>query len=203
MTPTSLPPDSFLGPLNHQAQTENNCGPASVAILLGYYNEWVSQFQVNDTGLHEFPSPCQIVRYIKEEYGVEGRNAVNIAGRDQPLKARVFRLPSQANRDKLRPMKHLLAAGVPLIVFQRLRADSDVGHYRVINGYDDDAGVLIADDPYLGARYTIPYDSIRDYLFELSGSHLFIPIYPLEMDEEVQSAMKDLGASKVFIACFH
>lgn len=201
MTPTPLPVDALLGPLNHQAQIENNCGPASVAILLGLYDEWISQFQVNEAGLHEFPSPCQIARFIEAEYGQDGRKLLTINDQEQPLTARVFRLPSSVSRDKLRPMKHLIASGMPIIVFQRLQSDSEVGHYRVIHGYDDEAGVLIADDPFLGASYNIPYDSLSDYLFELSVSHLFIPVYPLSRDEEVKAVMRELGAASTYMAC--
>jgi hypothetical protein len=88
-----------------------------VAILLGYYDYWISQFVVNDAGLNEFPSPCEIVRYIRENYGQESERTAEERVIDQTLKARVYQLPSSPQRDKLRPMKHLLNMGVPLRLF--------------------------------------------------------------------------------------
>ena len=95
---------------------------------MGYYDHWISQFEVNDAGLLEFPSPCEIVRYILENYGQdsERNNEEPVLG--QTLKARVCRLPASKQRDKLRPMKHLVSLEVPMIVFQRLQEDSDIGH---------------------------------------------------------------------------
>jgi glutamine amidotransferase-like uncharacterized protein len=45
-TPTPLPTSVLLEPMNHPAQTYNNCGPTSVAITLGYYDQWVTQQEI-------------------------------------------------------------------------------------------------------------------------------------------------------------
>jgi glutamine amidotransferase-like uncharacterized protein len=178
-TPTPLPTSVLLEPMNHQAQTRNNCGPTSVAIALGYYDQWVTQQEVrtwfyyplsSDGGLGWCPIPWCITRY--------------------GLMAHAYRFPSTRDRDrKLRPVRVLLANDIPVIVMQRLSVDRNIGHYRVIQGYDDAATEFISDDPLLGPDYRIPYDT-----FVLLAPEGLFPVYPPEMDAQVQSLMKEAGA---------
>lgn len=86
-------------------------------------------------------------------------------------------------------IRQLLANGIPVIVQQRVAIGSSTYHFRVVHGYDDTAGALIADDSLLGPDHRIPYDT-----FVRLGGTLFYPIYPPEMDEQVQSLMKKVGA---------
>jgi hypothetical protein len=168
-TPTPPPPGALLAPMNYQAQTFNNCRRASIAILLGYYDHWVTQHEVSAG-----PSLCDIVEYMSE----------------YDLKARAYR--SRLPRD---PIRHLLANGIPVIVLQRLWTDSTIGHFRVIKGYDDGVGEFISDDPLQskGADFRIPYDTFE----RLGRNGAFIPVYPPEMDSLVRSLMWDFWTSEV------
>ena len=158
--------------MNHQAQTLNNCGPASVAILLGYYDQWITQHTVNEL-VPPGPSPCDIVDYMPQ----------------YQLKARAYR--SSTPRD---PIRHLLANGIPVIAGQLLAVDSDIGHYRVIKGYDDVTHEFISDDPLQsqGPDFRISYTT-----FARLSTNSIIPVYPPEMDPLVRSLMRDFGASEI------
>ena len=71
--------------------------------------------------------------------------------------ARVYRFP--LNRElRLLAIRRLLAESIPVIVLQRLEPGTDIGHYRVIQGYDDAAGEFICNDPLPGPDHRIPYD---------------------------------------------
>lgn len=177
-TPTPLPAKALLEPMNHQAQTRNNCGPASIAILLGYYDHWITQGTVNNQ-LQAFPLPCNVARYISDS--------------EYELMARAYRFPLSGER-KLLPVRNLLANGIPVIVLQRLSADEKISHYRVIQGYDDAAGEFISDDPLLGTAYTIPYDTFASLLLFSRPTASLIPVYPPDMDSLVQASMRELGA---------
>lgn len=168
-TPTPAPPNALLEPMNYQAQTYNNCRRASIAILLGYYDHWVTQHEVSAG-----PSLCNIVEYMS----------------GYQLKARAYR--SRLPRD---PIRHLLANGIPVIANQRLWTDSNIGHFRVIKGYDDEAEEFISDDPLQskGADFRIPYDTFE----RLARNGAFIPVYPPEMDSLVRSLMRDFWTSEV------
>jgi hypothetical protein len=169
-TPTPLPDSVLLGPMNYQPQTYNNCGPCSIAILLGYYDHWITQHTVNeyvDVG----PGLCEFVDYVPQ----------------YQLMARVYQPPSSRDQNLLPAVRRLVANGIPVIVNQLLEPDSNIGHYRVIRGYDDVARVFISDDPLQskGPEYFIPYDVFD----ELSNPGGVIPIYPPRVDGLVQSLM--------------
>ena len=101
------------------------------------------------------------------------------------LKARAYVSP--APRD---PIRQLLANNIPVIASQRLWLDDNIGHYRVIKGYDDANQEFISDDPLQskGPDFHIPYDTF-DVLSRRGGA--FIPVYPPEKDQLVQSLMRD------------
>ena len=158
--------------MNYQPQTYNNCGPCSIAILLAYYDHWITQYEVNEQ-VAPGPSMCQIDNYMSL-YELEAR-------------AYVIRYPTDA-------IRHLLANDIPVIAGQRLSLEEPIGHYRVVKGYDDEAQEFITDDPLqrMGPDHRIPYD-IFDRL-----SHAFVPVYPLEKDLLVQSLMRDFISFEMY-----
>lgn len=176
-TATSLPEAVLLEPMNHQPQTYNNCGPCSVAILLGYYDHWVTQYVVQEESAHVY-NPCVAPFYVSKH----------------GLMARVYRFPLSRGL-RLLTVRLLLANDIPAIVLQRLSTDRDIGHFRVIQGYDDVAGEFISDDPLLGPDYRIPYDTFIN-LMTGGGSPLVIPVYPPEMDSQVKSIMREVCAHR-------
>ena len=158
--------------MNYQRQTTNNCGPASVAILLGYYGHWVTQQEVNEQIPAGSLSPCDIVLYVSQ----------------YQLTARLYYSPPGSE-----PVRQLLDSHIPVIFNQWLSADSDIRHYRVIRGYDDVTSEFISDDPLRGAYFRIPYDTFTT----LSDPGNFIPVYPPETDPLVQSLMGALGVREI------
>lgn len=175
-TPTPLPGSALLAPTNYQWQTLNNCGPASIAIVLGYYDHWVTQQDVNET-VPPGPSPCDIRDYMPQ----------------YDLMARAYRMPSTSL-----PVRVLLANGIPVIVSQRLEIGSNIGHYRVVKGYDDAAQEFICDDPLraYGSDYRISYGDFDT----ISRGGAIIPVYPPEMDPLVRSTMQRMGMREI-ITC--
>lgn len=159
--------------MNYQAQTLNNCGPASIAIVLGYYDLWITQGTVNEH-LPPGPSPCAIADYVPR-HGLMAR-------------------PYRSGRP-VEPIRLLLANGIPVIANQLLESGSTVGHYRVVKGYDDVSATFITDDPLQGkgSDFRLSYS-----LFEsLSNPGAFIPIYPPEKDALVRSLMRELHVYEI------
>jgi hypothetical protein len=151
-------------PMNHQWQTLNNCHRASIATLMGYNDVWFTQhdFDVAMDSLQDFLAP----------YG---------------LTARIY-----AIRYAVVPMhdvvRWLLAERIPAIVGQSLSSDDNTWHYRVVHGYDDASREIISDDPLLGPGLHHSYERF-DQLSRTSGQ--VIPIYPFEMDEMMESTMRN------------
>jgi hypothetical protein len=182
--------------MNHQWQSRNNCGPASVAILLGYYGHQVTQGQVNEQ-IPPGPSPCEIVQYIADRYGGSGKMPSRYDVIDTTLMAKIYYFPRTSSA-RVPPIRLLLANGVPVIVLQRLALDSNIGHYRVIQGYDDGAGEFISDDPLLGSDYRIPYADFTRLLAGPGSGRIFIPVYTSDLDPLVDSLMRELGVRRLF-----
>jgi hypothetical protein len=159
--------------MNYQPQTYNNCGPASIAILLAYYDHWITQYTVNEQ-VHPGPSPCDIADYMPQ----------------YQLQARAYRSPRP--RD---PIRLLLANDIPVIVGQLLAVDDRIGHYRVIKGYDDVAQEFISDDPLqkMGPDYRIPYAT-----FDRLRTNSFVAVYPPEKDFLVLALMRDFRVYEIY-----
>jgi hypothetical protein len=133
-----------------------------MAILLGYYDIWLTQHDLIDAmdgladliDLYDLSARIYLVRYAT----VNSSDAV----------------------------RWLLAEGIPVIVGQRLDSENSTWHYRVVHGYDDKSLTFVVDDPYYGPNYQIPYETF-DLLAEGNGT--IIPVYPKAKDGLIHSTM--------------
>ncbi len=160
VTPKPAPAAYSLGQLKHSVQTLNNCGPASVVAVLDYYGFNVSQGEAR-----------QVLRPYSDSRGMGWQViAPYVAKFGLETKARI-----NGNNDVI---KQLVANDIPVIVLQNVSESYRVGHYRVVQGYNDKAGVFYVDDSLLGPNIAISYDSFDARWEGLSYSwNPYIPIY--------------------------
>jgi hypothetical protein len=156
--PVSLPAAAVLGPLINIPQTWNNCGPSSVAEVLGYWGINRTQDQVKavlraDGNLHGM-SPYGVPAYAR---GLGLRSLLGIAGNERLIKL-------------------LVSQGFPVIVSQFVSLADHVGHYRPIQAYDDHTGEFVSSDPYLGQNHAISYAEF-DAIWK-STNRRFMVLYP-------------------------
>ncbi len=157
LAPRSLPARHFIGQLKHSVQTLNNCGPASVVSVLSYYDFDVSQEAARrvlrpyaeSRGMSEKVIPGYVA-----QFGLEGKVRVN--GNEDLIKA-------------------LVANDIPVIVLQWIRENWRLGHFRVVQGYDDAQGVFYVNDSLLGPNIAISYESF-DARWDYNWSR-YIPVY--------------------------
>ena len=163
LTPTPLPPYAYLEPMNHQWQSLNNCHRASIAILMAYYDVWFDQhtYDIAMDNLAEFLEPYH-------------------------LTARVYAV-TYAEIPVSEAVRWFLAHGIPVIMGQNLSRQDRTGHYRVVHGYNDLTQEFTIDDPLLGPGIHLSYDTF-DSLSRNEGQ--IIPVYPLQMDDEIAAQMK-------------
>lgn len=166
-TPTPLPESILLGPMNYQEQVSSSSANTSVAILLGYYDHWVNQEEVDD---HLTPINGGMVWCDFAQYATQYR-----------LMIRPYAPPS---RD---PIRVLLANHIPVIVGLQVSPTSNEIYFRVFRGYDDASREFISDDPQHGPETRITYGTF----LRLSERGVFIPVYPEEMDPLVESLMSE------------
>lgn len=165
---TPAPPGAASLPaVKHAYQTWNNCGPATVGMALSVLGLDEGQAKA---AVRLKPNPDdknvsldEMARYAAERGAA---TALRVDGRIAVLES-------------------LVAAGVPTIVetwFEPEPGD-EMGHYRVVTGYDSAARTLRVADSYLGPNVALPYEAFdRDWR---AFNRAFLAVFPAEREAEV------------------
>ncbi|NLG26839.1 MAG: hypothetical protein GX557_02955 [Chloroflexi bacterium] len=180
-SPTPLPmPTQAVQPIaarvelvgvRHEWQTWNNCGPVTLGMAMSYYGSPDTQTDI-----------APVVRSNYEDKHVGADELADYA-RAQGLQALVRVHGSTAL------LKTLLSNGLP-VMMPTWHVDSkgqQMGHYRLVTGYDDAAQEWIvydsletrgvsADAPYRGVR--IAYAEFEEHWQILN--HLYVIVYPAD-----------------------
>lgn len=139
ITPTPFPltptaPEVRLGGITYTPQMWNNCGPATLTMMLSYYGQEVHQREpasfLKPNGDDKNVSPHQLSRYFAQQ-GFE--TIVRMGGTVEVL-------------------QQLLSNRFPVMVEDWIEQDDHggMGHYRLFTGYDREDGYFIAQDSYYG-----------------------------------------------------
>jgi peptidase C39-like protein/tetratricopeptide repeat protein len=131
----------------HEPQGWNNCGPATLSMILRFYGWTEDQYTVatavkpdkNDKNV----SPEEMIAYSESLGDVV---AVMGVATDTGV------------------LKHLLSKGYPVIVETWFipEPDDEMGHYRLLTGYDDTTEQFTTQDAYNGADQLVPYQELSD-----------------------------------------
>ncbi|MEX2028113.1 MAG: C39 family peptidase [Candidatus Curtissbacteria bacterium] len=146
------PPSSKVLPNNyHIFQSFNNCGPAALSMALSYYGINVSQQQLG-----------QDLRPYQVPGGDNDDKSVTLEELAEKSKDYGF-TPYHRPGGNIDIIKMFIAYDIPVIARTWLRANDDIGHYRIIKGYDQTTSEIIQDDSLQGKnlRYSYPeFDAI-------------------------------------------
>ncbi|AFZ68738.1 LysM repeat-containing protein [Deinococcus peraridilitoris DSM 19664] len=156
---------AYLGGLTYARQTYNNCGPAAVSSVLGYYGFRVSQEELRPV--------------LRPKGGYMSASVIDPLMRRYGLKATVYK------SGNLGAVKRLVSQGIPVIVLQWLDRPGGIPHFRVVRGFDDSTSLVwVADTMIAEAAYV----SYRDFeiLWNTQG-RLMIPVYPPTHEAQVRS----------------
>jgi tetratricopeptide (TPR) repeat protein len=136
-----LPISATLPSITHTYQTWNNCGPATISMALNYFDRSGTQADAAAV-LKPDPedknvSPHEMAAYVRS-LGLEA--TVRVGG-------------------DLARLKRLIAAGFPVVVETWFIPEpgDQMGHYRLLTGYDDQARRFIAQDSYNGPNVSLGY----------------------------------------------
>lgn len=158
-------------------QTFNNCGPASLSILMSMFGTNVSQEELADK-MRPFHNPLggvddksifaeEFVTYAKQ-YGFEALNRPN---------------------GDIELLKKLLANDVPIVVRTWLHPNEDIGHFRIVRGYDDARRVIIQDDSYEGPNLEYDYDTFLSMWKPFNYGYILV--YPQDKKEVVEAILAE------------
>ena len=173
ITSTPIPDKVNLGGIRHEFQKWNNCGPANLSMALSY---WKWNGDQRDTAAYLKPNqrdknvmPYEMVDFVNEQTEF---NALWRVGGDLDL------------------LKSFIAAGFPVIVekgFEGAGFDGWMGHYEVINAYDDSRQRFTAQDSFIMENLSVSYDDMQMYWQNFN--YTFIVVYYPAREEEVMAIL--------------
>ncbi len=167
----------LLPPTAQVYQTWNNCGPATVSMILSFYGIQKSQAEIGqDLRPYQNPRgdnddktifPEEFSEYVKQ-FGLESLYRV---GGDREL------------------LKKLLANGLPVVVKQWLHLGEDIGHFRIVRGFNISKKVFITDDSYDGPNRRISFSDFEKLWQPFNYGYILV--YPSESKEIVEAILAE------------
>lgn len=154
VTPNGLllspPPVTKILINNYYAkQTYNNCGPASLSMALSYYGINVSQKMLGES-LRPYQNPS----------GDNDDKSVTLD--ELAFEAQKYNLLTyhKPNGD-IELIKKFITYDIPIITRTWLHLNEDIGHYRVVKGYNENTQTIIQDDSYTGSDLSFSYEDFN------------------------------------------
>lgn len=133
-----VPNSKTLSGSTHVFQTFNNCGPASLSMALSFFGISRSQSELGNS-----------LRPYQNPQGNNDDKSVTLeelAAKAEEFDLVVYHRPAGS----VEILQQLIAQDLPVIARTWLNPGEDIGHYRVVKGYDKQAGTLIQDDSLQG-----------------------------------------------------
>ncbi len=146
----------------HVYQTFNNCGPATLSMALNYWGINISQqelgnilrpYQVAGGDNDDKSVTLEEVANQAEEYGLYSYLRPN--GTSEKLEKFIFQ-------------------GIPVVARTWLKPNEDIGHYRVVRGYDRNTRTFIQDDSLQGENLSYSYDEFNEIWQPFNYEYLII-----------------------------
>ncbi len=163
----ALPTSMTLKNIRHEYQGPDNCAPVTALTVLGYHGTRVTQAAAA-AAMKDYPGDPQVSSLELAAYlGRFGlRSVIRYAGDPDVL-------------------RELVSRGFPVVVQQRLRAGSNVAHFRTVYGYS--SGSFLLSDPLLGPSLRLSHAQMTDLWRYYNGEYLVA--YPPAREGEVRVAL--------------
>lgn len=178
-----VPQSKILQSDYHIFQTFNNCGPASLSMALRYYGIDKSQKELGDV-----LRPYQVVNGDNDDKSV---TLAELAEEAKKLGLVAYNRPGGT----VEMLEELVALDLPVITRTWLKVNDDIGHYRVVKGYDRGRGVLIQDDSLQGKNLEYGYADF-EAIWKKFG-YEFLVLVSSERSKDVEEILGELVDEKV------
>lgn len=127
-------------------QTYNNCGPATMSMLLDFYHINTSQQEVADQ-----------IRPYNNPKGYNDDKSVTLDEMAQYAVSKGLTTFKRPNGD-IEKLKLFIANGIPVVTISWIDEKGGFGHYRIVKGYSELKRQVIEDDSIFGQSQPIGYD---------------------------------------------
>ena len=172
-TLTPIPKSISLTGVQHEYQTWNNCGPATLAMALSYW-KWDGNQRIIADFTKPNPrdknvTPYELTAYVEEKTQLQ--TILRVGG-------------------EIELLKRFLAAGFPVIIekgFEGRDFDGWMGHYVLVTGYSDSDQQFTFQDSYYGPDQVMGYEDFES--FWRAFNFTYIVVYPSESKDEVMEIL--------------
>lgn len=165
-TPVLVPRQATITGGTHSFQTFNNCGPASLSMALSLLG----------------------ISATQQELGQQTRPYQNAQGDNDDKSVTLAEIAAQAQKygfqTYIRPagtpevLERAISQGLPVITRTWLKPGEDIGHFRVLKGYNQDTQTFLQDDSLQGKDLTYTYQSF-DELWK-AFNYEFLVLFPTD-----------------------
>lgn len=130
----------------HIFQTFNNCGPAALSMALSYYGINKTQQELgNDLRPYQIPNGDNDDKSVTLEEMAEKSKEYGL-------------IPYHRPNGNIDIVKQFIANDIPVITRTWLKENDDIGHFRIIKGYDVELKQIVQDDSLQGSNLTYSYN---------------------------------------------
>ena len=129
-----IPSQKILLTDYHVFQTFNNCGPAALSMALRFYGIDISQAELGNA-----------LRPYQVPEGDNDDKSVTLEELAEKSKGYGF-IPYHRPMGNPEIVKQFIANDMPVITRTLTKPNEDIGHYRIVKGYDETRGIFIQDD---------------------------------------------------------
>jgi len=154
-TATPIPPLVNLPYAGWEQQDWNNCGPATLSMLLNFYGWQGDQFEI-----------ASVLKPAREDRNVNVEELSHYARNNAGWLQTQYRVGGDIDL-----IKRLLAAGIPVMIESSFyfngpywpNDDLWAAHYLLVTGYDDLAGTFTVQDTYHGPNQILATATLDKY----------------------------------------
>ncbi|MFZ0545015.1 MAG: C39 family peptidase [Candidatus Promineifilaceae bacterium] len=171
------PPSAHIDGMKVIPQKFNNCGPTNLSMTLNYYDETRDQLEI-----------AVVLKPHEDDRNVSPEELVSYVNEQTSLRAEAY------SGGDLTLLKHLLAAGFPVIVEKGLienEAQGWIGHYVTVFGYDDTRQEFDTLDSFLGpwdsSGLPVSYTKMAEYWRHFN--HTFVLVFRPEQENQVREIL--------------
>ena len=133
----------------HVFQTFNNCGPAALSMALSYYGIYETQAKLG-----------QDLRPYQVPGGDNDDKSVTLEELAEKSREYEF-VPYHRPNGSIELIKLFITYDIPVIARTLIKVNEDIGHYRVITGYDGSTNEIFQDDSLQGKNLRYSYDDFN------------------------------------------
>lgn len=173
-SPFAIPNTYRLSGGKHVFQTFNNCGPASFSMALSYYQIDESQYTLG-----------QRLRPWQNSVGDNDDKSVTLdelAKEAENYGFRAYHRPL----GNIEIVQKFVANDIPVITRTWLKPNEDIGHYRVVKGYNQTSGQILQDDSLQGKNLWYEYDEFNEIWKKFNYEYLvLIPEDKLKIAKDI------------------